>query len=196
MRNLFVSLMLAVFFVGCTQQVCLKKSPSEIVLTSIKSENGKKVAYSFKSNIPEPLILRNFSFDVNSAYLSNLKIYMNTKYSVVESDSINIDFTLISCNQTIKSTNSGLQNTVNVLASIGGNTQNIIENILLTTDINLKVIVKNGNDIISEKSIYSTDEYNGTKNDVTVAQNSFDQAIGKSIIMVDKFLSGINLKAQ
>lgn len=124
--RLFIVLLIGCFLGGCTQQIYLKKSPSELVLTSIKSENQKEFSYTFKSRIPDTLIIGNFAFDVNATYMSNLKIYMNTKYSVVDED-----------------------------------------------------------------TIFTTDEYNGNNNSISSLQNSFDQAIGKSIIMIDKFLSTI-----
>ena len=117
---------------------------------------------------------------------------MNTKYTVVEGDNTKIEFILLSCNQTTKNANSEMQNTSNVLTSLAGKPgDKIYSNILLITEIQLKVIVKKELNTLSEKTIYTTDEYNGENNDISVAQRSFDQAIGKSIIMIDKFLSSI-----
>jgi hypothetical protein len=189
--------LLSVVFVGCllggcAQQVYLKKSPSELVLTSIKSENQKKVAYTFTSKIPDTLAIGNFLFDVNATYVSNLKIYMNTKYTIAEGDSTKVEFILLSCGQKTQDANSGMQTTSNVLTALAGKPgDKMYSNILLITEINLKVIVKKGTNVLSEKSIFTTDEYNGNKNDISVAASSFDQAIGKSIIMIDKFLSTI-----
>lgn len=192
MNKLIFTLLLGFFIGGCTQVVYLKKSPSEIVLTSIKSDNQKKYSYSFSSNVPDSLVIGNFAFDVNATYISNLKIFMNTKYTVVDKDSNQIDFLLISCTQTIKNANSGMQNTANVLNALGGSgNSTYYNNVLLTTEINLKVTVKRNGAQLYDKSIFTTDEYNGQNNDISSAQNSFDQAIGKSIIMIDKFLSSI-----
>jgi len=194
---MFKYLVLATLFLvlGCSQSIYLKKSPSELVLSSIKSENQKKVAYIFTSRIPEVLTIGNYLFDVNATYVSNLKIYMNTKYTLTEGDSINIEFILLSCNQTTKNANSGMQNTSNVLTALGvGNKYGptkIYSNILLITEIQLKVIVKSGQNTVAEKAIFTTDEYNGGSGGASVSQSSFDQAIGKSIIMIDKFLSTI-----
>ena len=179
------------FLAGCAQQVYLKKSPSEMVLTSIKSDNNKKVSYTFKSNIPDTLVLRGFQFDVNATYQSNLRIYMNTKYSVVENDSTNIEFELLSCNQTVRNANSGLQNTSNVLNALAGGNSQMYNNIVLTTEIDLKVTIKNGTNTLAEKKIFTTDEYNGDNNNANIAASSLHQAIGKSIIMIDKFVSSI-----
>jgi len=176
-------------FVGCAQNVYLKKSPSELVLTSIKSNNQKKVSYSFESQIPDTFKVGNFTFDVNATYISNLKIYMNTKYSIAENDSNSIDFVLLSCNQTTKNANSGLQNTANVLNALGGSGGPNYTNILLTTEISMKVSIKKGQTVVSDKTIFTTDEYNGQNNTITTAQASFDQAIGKSIILIDKYLT-------
>ena len=191
MKKLSILACVALLFGGCAQQVYLKKSPSEIVLTSIKSEYQKKFSYTFESKIPDTLQIGNYLFDVNATYISNLKIYMNTKYSVVDADSSKIDFVLLSCNQTTKNANSGLQNTANVLTALGGSSNSTVyNNVLLITELNLKVVVRrNGN--VSEKSIFTTDEYNGENSSISTAQKSFDQAIGKSIIMIDKFLSSI-----
>jgi hypothetical protein len=192
MKKLFLIVIAGCLLGGCAQQVYLKKSPSELVLTSIKSENQKKFGYSFSSKIPDTLTIGNFVFDVNATYISNLKIFMNTKYTVVEGDSSNIEFVLLSCTQTTKNANSGLQNTSNVLQALGGsNGGTMYNNVLLTTEISLKVSVKKGQNVLSEKTIFTTDEYNGDNNNISVAQKSFDQAIGKSIIMIDKFLSSI-----
>jgi hypothetical protein len=192
MNKLPLIIFVGCLLVGCAQQVYLKKSPSELVLTSIKSENQKKVAYTFNSKIPDTLSIGNFLFDVNATYVSNLKIYMNTKYTVVERDSLNIEFVLLSCNQTTQDANSGMQTTSNVLTALAGKRgDKMYTNILLKTEIQLKVTVKKMQNILSEKTIFTTDEYNGENNDISVAQTSFDQAIGKSIIMIDKFLSTI-----
>jgi len=194
MKKVLLAVFVGCFFIGCAQQVYLKKSPSETVLTSIKSENQKKVGYTFSSKIPDTLKIGNFIFDVNATYVSNLKIYMNTKYTVTEGDSLKIEFVLLSCNQTTKNANSGAQNTMNVLNALGGSSGSsgpIYTNILLITEINLKVIVKKGTNVLSEKLIFTTDEYNGENSTISTAQKSFDQAIGKSIIMIDKFLSSV-----
>jgi len=195
MKKVALVVIVAFLFVGCAQQVYLKKSPSELVLTSIKSDNNKKVSYTFTSRIPDVLELRDYyQFDVNATYISNLKIYMNTKYSVMENDSVKIEFILISCSQTMRNANSGLQNTSNVLGALAGSSSTpMYTNIALTTEINLKVIVKKGESVLSEKDIFTTDEYNGNNNNSQVAAASFDQAIGKSIIMIDKFLTSLEI---
>lgn len=190
MKKLFIVVIVGCFIGGCSQQVYLKKSPSELVLTSIKSENQKKFDYSFTSNIPDTLKIGNYIFDVNATYVSNLKIYMNTKYTVVQGDSSKIDFVLLTCTQSTKNANSGMQNTANVLSALSSSGGPTYNNVLLTTEISLKVTVKKDQNV-SEKTIFTTDEYNGDNNDISVAQKSFDQAIGKSIIMIDKFLSSI-----
>lgn len=192
MNKLFLTLIVGCFLNGCTQVVYLKKSPSEIVLTSIKTDNQNKFSYTFKSNIPDSLVIGNFAFDVNATYISNLKIYMNTKYSVVEGDSNQIEFELLTCTQTVKNANSGMQNTANVLTALGGSSNaTYYNNVLLTTEISLKVTIKKNGTPINDKTIFTTDEYNGQNNDISSAQNSFDQAIGKSIIMIDKYLSSL-----
>ncbi len=191
-KHILFTLFTSLLFSACVQQVFLKKSPSEIVLTSIKSEGQKTVSYSFNSKIPEVFKLQDFEFDINDTYKSNLKIFMSTKYNLSEKmEDVNIEYSLISCNQTVKSTNSGMQDASNILNALTGSKSKNYQNMLITTEISLKVTVKKLNQTISEKTIFTTDEYNGESNSVYTAQGSFDQAIGKSIIMIDKFLSSV-----
>lgn len=190
MNKLNLLLVTVVLSTGCTQMVYLKKSPSETVLTSIKSNNNVSYSYTFQSNIPDSLVINNYAFDVNATYISNLKVYMNTKYNNLEGSSNKIDFFLVSCAQATKNANSGMQNTSNVLGALAGNSGPVYNNVLLTTSISIKVSVTQGEKELS-KEIFVTDEYNGDGSSITTAQNSFDQAIGKSIIMIDKFLTSI-----
>ena len=179
---------------GCMQHIYLKKAPSEFVLISLKSEEIK-CSYSFKSKIEDTLCIGNFCYDVNDTYRSNLKIYMNTKFQVQENENIVVDFVLTSCNQTRRNANSGVQNTTNVLVALGGGTtSDIYNNVLLTTEININVIVKKDQRIVALREISTTDEYNGDGSNIKTSQDSFDQAIGKSIILIDKFLSSLNEK--
>ena len=73
--------------------------------------------------------------------------------------------------------------------ALGGSGGPNYTNILLTTEISMKVSIKKGQTVVSDKTIFTTDEYNGQNNTITTAQASFDQAIGKSIILIDKYLT-------
>lgn len=175
---------------SCTQVVYLKKVPSEIVLTSINSYSSKKFNYSFTSDLPDSFIIGSYAFDVNETYKSNIKVYMNTKFTIDSTSVDNISFHLLSCELSVRDANSALQNTVNVPKALNGDHYGYYNNVAITAKVIIELKVVVGDETYS-KNIIVEDEYTGENYGYIILKNSLESVIGKSIILIDKYLSSI-----
>jgi len=197
LKKIMLALVVNLLLMSCTTAVYLRKSPSEVVLTSIHPVKSAKVSYNYTSAVPDLYTYENgaqsFVFDLNDTYRSNLRVFMNTKYELDQQNDYTIDYKLNSCNLSVKEVSSGMQSVANFLVDSRYQSHNW----LLNTEIALKVTISKNGETVAEKTIVSVDEFNsasqGSGLSVYVAQQSFDQAIGKSIIMIDKFLQNNNL---
>jgi hypothetical protein len=169
---------------GCVvapQSVYLRKSPSGKFFENMETKSSKDVSYTFESKEPDPFQFNKINIDLNESYASNLKHYMNNKYSIVQDQGdSNVDFILQSCKVEVRNAGADV-----IYGSSGYSAA--IYNITVSTELNVKVAV-NANGNISEKEIITLGEYTGNSSDLTTGQMSFNLAIEKSILLIDRFL--------
>jgi hypothetical protein len=192
---------LSFLFQGCSSTISLSRSPSDLVLLTIKPNNNDKVNYSFDSKIVEPFEYKGggkrLYFHINTAMKNNIETYMQTKFSKL--------LDLQSKNDSICSIKYELKNfevayifqqsTGDAFISLfqEGTKGNAIVDVKLTVFVNVS---KNG-ETISEKNVISTSKYSEYLKPYVTVESIFEKAvndgISKCIIMIDKYLVSIDL---
>jgi hypothetical protein len=199
LKNSVKSLLLFVLVVafcvgGCGGPVYvnLRKSPSAEIIANVNSEQSKKASYTFESKLPEaysPFNTRLF-VNLNDYYASNLKHYMNNKFSVVD-DAEDIKIEVVLESSSSESRYDGEKKLARASYSDGTTGRAYIEKVTILTEITVKVKVSEGGRV-NEKKIVSEGEYSGDlANSVEIAAESFNLVIEKSILQIDKFLDSM-----
>ena len=173
------------------QKAYLKKMPSNELLNNIKSYDDREVSYTFKSDLPEQFKYYKADIDLNASYASNLKHYMNNKYSVVDVAENSVEVLLQSCEY--EAVQAGTETAHTRASSTTGHSASgtiTIINLTVTTEINL-LVRANVNGKVTEKQIMAGGENTGNYSSAETVQRSFDMAIERSLISVDKFLDKV-----
>jgi len=183
-----IALAFVLIFVGCGPiAVNLNKSPSSGVVAAVSSDQSKKVSYAFESRLPDDFrpFDNRVQVNINNYYESNLKHYMSNKYSVVKGSSdYNVEFVL----ESSKSEWHEAGKTVAKATYSDGTTASAsVQHITVSTELTVRVKVTAGGKE-TEREIISIGEYTAAQDAVP---GSFNVAIEKSILLIDKFLDGV-----
>jgi hypothetical protein len=175
-------------FAGCGPiAVHLNKSPSSGVIATISSDQSKNVSYTFESRLPDDFrpFDNRVQVNINNYYASNLKHYMSNKYSVVSGSSdYKVEFVLESSKS---EWHEAGETVAKATYSDGTVARASVQHIAVSTELTVRVKVTAGGKE-TEKEIISIGEYTAAQD---ATPGSFNAAIEKSILLIDKFLDGV-----
>ena len=191
-KILFIVALFVLIIAGCAliqreYHLILRKAPSQKFFETVENQDNREVSYSFKSELPDTFWVNKVSFDLNKSYASNLKYYMSNKYSVVNdstSTKYNVEVLLVSCNAEAR---DGGQETAVGRSTSGYSSSVTIYNATVATELTIMVRA-NVDGKIQEKEIVTLGEYTGNMSDIKTFSGSFDLAIEKSLVLIDRYL--------
>lgn len=77
---IFTFVIIALLFQACSSTISLSRSPSDLVLVTIKPNNNNEIYYTTASKVSEPFEFSNhgysFIFPINTAFKNNIDSYM------------------------------------------------------------------------------------------------------------------------
>jgi hypothetical protein len=188
-----VAAVAAVLVGGCaTYNINLKKAPSDNFLSSVQSDDSKRVSYTFETELPEKVKYKNIVVELNPAYESNLKHYMNAKYSVDSDGDYKVEIILKSCSLSVAYAGKQVARTQTSATATTGHSatyQGTVEEHFntISTEIIVKARVHVGGRV-TEKEFTAFSENTGNSYDASVVQVGINMAIDKSLQAIDKFL--------
>jgi hypothetical protein len=152
-----------------------------MLMANIKGD-GRIVSYTFESKLNDPFDFKGILIDLNTSYASNLKHYMEYKYTVVRSGSEKhrISVVLEACEITTEDAG-----TESVSFNFAVRTVTMLT---VTTTLTVKVRVETNGRVI-EEDIVSVAEYTGNIENLTTGQISISMALEGNILLVDRFLN-------
>jgi hypothetical protein len=183
---------------GCSSLLQLRRSASENVLLSIKS-NNLPISYSVNSALEERIIQGDIIIPFNKAFKDNVDDYMSSKFN-----NINTSDQGYSIAFDIKNLGLDYKYAADFGSAIMGGMTNQTEPIIGRGDIDINVTVhltiKNGNNIVAEKNIISNSHYfkNVTKaisyaHKKITYEEGLNEALNKTVILIDKYLVSLNM---
>ena len=187
---------------GCSSTISLSRSPSDLVLVTIKPNNKDFIFYTTDSRVTEPFEYKNngysYVFPINKAFKNNIDSYMQTKFSKILSLSTKNDSTFI-IKYDLKDFEIEYnleQSTGDVLNSIfgkNGDQGDAIVDVKMTVSVS----ISRGGKIISEKNVVSTSRFSEYLQKDLKLENVYGKAvndgISKCVIMIDKYLVSVDL---
>lgn len=188
---------------ACTKLLQLRKNISEDVISSIKV-NQIPVAYEFTSDIPEMIkeyTVSSASLDIkfNSYFKSNIDEYMRNKFTNMKIER-NGYFILFK----VKKVNFERNYNGDFSSAFMGGLMQDRDPVLGHADFSCKIITNvtlyQNNILLADKEIISDSNYsitvkesNKSSYDYEAYQKATDMNISKSLILINKYLSSINM---
>jgi len=182
---LTLCLCLALIVTACAppaQYVHLRKSPTPALLGAIRGDRATNVSYSFRSDLPDAFDFKGIIIDLNKSYASNMKHYMENKYTVSAAGAgkHKIDIVLVSCK--IETAEAGTES-----ANFGAMSATI-ERLTVTTTLTTNVRVETDGQV-TEEEIVTVGEYTGNIQNLSTGQFSISMALEGNILLIDRFLN-------
>lgn len=183
---------------SCTRLLQLKKSLSDDVIISIKS-NRLPIGYSIKSDLDELINKNNIQIPLNKSLKINIDEYMKNKFSDLRNDQ-NGYFILFQIKDMSIEQNYNADFGSTIMGSVLKEKNIVYGQSDFSSRIILNVKLYQNNQLIADKDIISTsnsntvvNEYNSSSYIYESYQKVLDQSINKCILLVDKYLASINI---
>ena len=180
---------IVLLFISCTQTIFIQQSPSELILTTVKSYKTN-ISYSISSSIDEPYSYKSgsgytYQFPVISALDNNLDAFFNIKFA--SSQKVNGE--------------SGVDYQIKVIISEYEFNHEVDENLYTSpthiSSVKLQgeiIVLKSENELgrkdISISSTYHKETGQGATIQ-SIFSNAADDCINKAILTIDKYLDSI-----
>lgn len=179
---------------GCSSEIMLSHSPSDMALMMVKPESKLNVTTSVTSDVPEPFTYSyngySYVFHFDDAFRESYQSYFMTKFTTDPSSQKKVSIDVIADSLVISYDYH--QSTGQVVSAIlvGRSSMSAIVNARLY--VTLKVF---GDSINVAKVFPITSTSNETIASTSHAENLYskavDQCINKSIVFVEKYLQGV-----
>jgi hypothetical protein len=190
----------ALLLQSCSSNIVLSRTPSDLVLLSIKPNDAAVAKYTFDSKVTNPYEYKysgySYVFDINSAYKNNLDTYIRTKFANTDlaesiSDSIySLEFTLYKFDVIYDYE----QSTNEVILSVLGEAQGTG---MVAVEMMINVKIMKGTSIVAERNLPANSQYDekfDKNSDIgRLYSKAVNDAISKSLIIIDKFLVSNNI---
>jgi len=205
MKKVFwTTVCLAMFSMGCfnahLQVASLSRGVPESFFrdANIEFDESRNVSYTFESRQTDPFRVSEYfpkitptiyevNADVNPAFESVLRYYMNSKYSVIGKSGGDYHVDVILESSTYKAEEAG-KATASGSSSTGVSATASVHYLKVTTEMTVKVRVNVGGNI-SEREIMSMGEFTGIYPSADIVAVSFDLAIRGAVSRIDRFLN-------